>query len=265
MFSKYLTATFGHGPSNSAIVEPFITAWFIAPLSSNHKFNKDTSRHMRKGVTMKRCIMMLCLLLFLGLFAQVSITQAVSKTYTWEVSVSYSRYELFIATQDHWKTNTTVDVDVRLTLIYKHSSLDHAKTSWMQVVIKSSEFILDSGRKEEEVILTNERDYWEKTIPMQIPSSKLEQGENITMSIEIVISIDEFDNVQHERWNHVYSTSYDPIHADVTRPVPMFWETTIGILAIGLGTGIIVVMAIAGILLYRKSKKPISHETIPKE
>lgn len=210
---------------------------------------------------MKRRIMTLCILLFFGLFAQVSITLAVSKTYIWQIDGVYSNYEIYIVTQDHWKTDTTVDVVVRLTLTDKHWSLDHTKTNWMQIVIKSSKFIIDSGRQEEEVTLTNEGDYWEKTISMQIPSSKLEQGENITMSIENTINIDEFDTVQHKWWNHVGSTSYNPIYADVTRPVPMFWETTFGILAIGLT--LIVIGGIAGFILYRRGRVSIKPPTPP--
>jgi len=202
--------------------------------------------------------MMLCIILSFGLFAQLSIARAVSKTYIWQIDGGFSRYEIFIVTQDHWKTDTTVDVVVRLTLTDKHWTLDHARTNWMLLTIKSPKFILDSGRQEEEVTLTNEGDYWEKTISMQIQSAKLEQGENVTMSIEYTINIDEFDTVQHKWWNHVGSSGDNPIYADVTRPVPMFWETTTGIFVIGLGIGIIVVVAIAGTLLYRKSKKPIS-------
>lgn len=197
---------------------------------------------------MKKCFLMLCLL-FLALFAQVSVAQAVSKAYTWQIDDAYSEYEIYIVTQDHWKTDTEVDVVVRLTLTDKHWSLDHTRTNWMQIVIKSSKFIVDSGRQAEEVTLTDEGDYWQKTIQMQIPSSKLEQGENITMSIESTISIDEFDTMQHKWWNHVGSTSYSPIHADVTRPIPMFWETTFGIVTLGLA--LIIAGGIIGFLIYR--------------
>jgi len=198
---------------------------------------------------MKRFIMILSILLFFGLFAQVPITMAVSRTYVWLIGGFYSTYKIYVVTQDHWKTDTTVDVVVRLTLTDKHWTIEHTKTNWMQIIIKSSKFTVDSGRQEEEVTLTNEGDYWEKTIPMQIPSAKLEEGENVTMSIAYTINIDEFDHVQQKWLNRVGSSSDDPIHAVVTKSVPMFWETTIGILAIGLT--VIFIGGIIGFAVYR--------------
>jgi hypothetical protein len=199
---------------------------------------------------MKRHVMMFCLLFSFGLFTQVSITLAVSRTYIWHIEGGYSTYDIYIVTEDHWKTDTAVDVVVRLTLTDKHWTLDHTKTNWMQIIIKSSKFIIDSGRREEEVTLTNEADYWQKTISMQIPSSKLQEGENVTMSIAYTINIDEFDAVQHKWWNHVSSSNDNPIHADVTRPT--FWETMAGILFLGIGLAVIVIGGISGFIIYRR-------------
>lgn len=199
---------------------------------------------------MNRRIVILSLLFCLGLLAQVSITKAVSDMYTWQIDGLYSKYEIDISTKDHWKTDTPTDVIVRLILVDKDSSLDHTKTNWMQVRIKSPKFIVDSERQTEAVNLASEGDYWEKIIPMQIPSSKLEQGENVTISLAFTINIDEFDNVQHKWWNHEGSSTDDPIYADVTRPLPMFWETVTGILVIGLI--VIIVGSISGFMLYRR-------------
>jgi len=210
---------------------------------------------------MKRCIALLCLLL-VGVSTHISIAQAVSRTYTWQLDTVYSRYEIFITTQDDWITDTAVDVVIRLTLKYKHWSLDYTKTNWMQVVIKSPNFILDSGRQEEQVTLTNIGDYWEKTIPMQISSSKLEQGESVTISLEFTINIDEKDTVQHRWWNHVCQSSDDPIYANVYRPT--FWQTTAGILTIGVIIVVGAVLTIMGTIFYRKRKKTLPAETVTK-
>ncbi len=181
--------------------------------------------------------------------------EALEKTIQWNIDsgfTGFTRYEISLATADNWQVDTTVDVTFRLTLtaVVENWVHDRTETGWVRIVLSSENFIFNSGDLEETVSLTDIGDYWEKKASFYIPAEKMYRGQTLNISINYVVTIYEFDSVQHQSWERIGENVYDPMIASVSRP----WLSTLELPI--LAAVIVVIVSIGAYLIYRRKRRP---------
>ena len=184
----------------------------------------------------------------LVLATQIPIGMAFQFSYDWNIPNGvggYNKYQLSLITADSWQVDTTIDITFRLTLISKSSMLDHTETNWVEVVLSSENFIMNSGNQTEIVTLTNVGNYWEKKISFYISAEKLNRGQTLKVSILFTVSINEIDNVQKLSREYNANNYYNIMSVNLIRPILSTLELIIIIV-------VIVVCGIGGFILYRK-------------
>jgi len=206
---------------------------------------------------MKRGIL-LCLLL-LGMLSQLQVANAISETYTWHPPPGdHEAFDIYVETEDSWQTDVSMNVLVKVTLAAKHWSFDHVDIKWTKVEISALKFSMDSGEIAETASFRNIGEYYERRINFQVPSDKLNRGENVSLSIICSINIDIVDNVQWKHWIYTGSNSGNPLIVSLSRPVLSTLEL-IGIFVLA----VIVVGGISGFIIYRRRITPAKPPSLP--
>lgn len=204
-------------------------------------------------VNLNRRIALLCIISMVLLTAYFPSVEALEKTIQWDINsgvTGYTRYEISLTTSDSWQVDTTVNVMFRLTLTAKNWVHDHTETGWVRIVLSSENFIMESGNLEETVSLTDIGDDWEKKASFYIPEEKVNRGQTLNISINYVVTINEFDSVQHQSWERTGENVYDPMIASVSRPLLSTLELIIFVAVI------VVIVSIGGYLIYRRKVRP---------
>lgn len=200
---------------------------------------------------MKKQIAIFLFLMTLVQFAQIPIGMAFQFSYDWNIPDGvggYNKYQLSLTTAINWQVDTTIDIAFRLTLISKNSMLDHTETNWVDVVLSSENFLMDSGNQTEIVTLTNVGNYWEKKVSFYVPAEKLNRGQTLKVSIFFLVSVNEIDSVQKLSREYNADNYYNPMPVYLIRPILSTLELIIIIV-------VIVVCGIVGFILYRKRKR----------
>ena len=197
---------------------------------------------------MKKQIVIFLFLIVLVL-TEIPVGMALQFSYDWTIPDGvggYNKYQLSLTTADSWQVDTTIDIAFRLTLISKSAMLDHTETKWVEVVLSSENFMMNSGNQTEIVTLTNVGDYWEKKASFYVPTEKLNRGQTLKVLIFLLVSIDEIDSVQKLSREYDANNYYNVMSVNLFRPIYSVFEL-IAIIVV------IVVCGIGGfIILYRK-------------
>jgi len=204
-------------------------------------------------VHLNRRTALLCLISIVLLMVHFPSVEALEKTIQWDIDsgvTGFTRYEISLTTADTWQLETRVNVTFRLTLTAKNWVHDRTETGWVRIVLSSENFIFNSGNLEGTVSLTDVGDYWEEKVSFYLPVEKVNRGQTLNISINYVLTIYEFDSVQHQSWERVGENVYDPLIASVSRPLLSTLELTI------LAAPIVVIVSIGGYLIYRRKRRP---------
>jgi len=219
----------------------------LMQLERKNSINKVESTN-KNGANMKKQIAIFLFLIALVL-TKIPIGIALQFGYDWTIPDGvggYNKYQLSLTTADSWQVDTTIDIAFRLTLISKSAMLDHTETKWVEVVLSSENFMMNSGNQTEIVTLTNVGDYWEKKVSFYIPTEKLNREQTLKVSIFLLVSIDEIDSVQKLSREYDANNYYNVMSVNLFRPIYSVFEL-IAIIVV------IVVCGIGGfIILYRK-------------
>ena len=208
---------------------------------------------------MKKQIAIFLFLITLVLATQIPIGMAFQFSYDWNIPNGvggYNKYQLSLTTAINWQVDTTIDIAFRLTLISKSSMLDHTETNWIEVVLSSENFLMDSGNQTEIVTLTNVGNYWEKKVSFYVPAEKLNRGQTLKVSIFFLVSINEIDSVQKLSREYDANNYYNPMPVNLIRPILSTLELNVIIV-------VIVVCGIGGFILYRKRKRTFKPQPPP--
>lgn len=184
---------------------------------------------------MKKQIAIFLFLIPLMLAAQIPISMASQYIYDWNIPNGvggYNKYELSLTTADSWQVDTTIDIVFRLGLISKSLMLDRTETNWVEIVLSSENFLMDSGNQTEIVTLTNVGDYWEKKVSFYVPAEKLNREQTIKVSIFFLVSINEIDSDQKQSQGYDANNYYNPMPVNLIRPILSTLESIIIVVAI---------------------------------
>jgi hypothetical protein len=209
---------------------------------------------------MKKQIAIFLFLMTLMLATQIPIGMAFQMSYDWNIPNGvggYNKYQLSLITADSWQVDTTIDITFRLTLISKSSMLDHTETNWVEVVLSSENFIMNSGNQTEIVTLTNVGNYWEKKVSFYIPAEKLNRGQTLKVSIFLIVSINEIDSVQKLSQEYNANNYYNIMSVNLIRPILSTLELIVMVVV-----AVIVIIGISGFILYRRRRVSVKPPTL---
>jgi hypothetical protein len=142
------------------------------------------------GFQMKRVYVTLFVLTTMLIVSSLQVVLAADELYMWELHNEganvTAEYQIHITASDSWEAETPYEVDVKLiSKNYYSVKIDSAKV----ILNRGKSFKLESLSKQEPTVLTKPSDYWKETFSFNLPTDKLVNGQNFTVTAIAIVSL----------------------------------------------------------------------------